>query len=224
MQLKKKLEEAELFMFDLDGTLVEFHHHFLFNEAERIIQLLGHPPVPKAELETGFRLFDFFRFVNQELVSLDEFRESFWKHFRSHEIPPPVLLDGVKETLSVLQAKGKKIALVTSRYEPAEKIRQKLAHCEILEFFDSVVSKTSHEHFWADKCPQITKTLENLALPASKAVMIGDVPHDASSGRLSGVSVVISLLSGGLDRTVLEAENPDFLLDGVHQIPSIFIE
>lgn len=219
----KKLGEAELFMFDLDGTLVEFHHNFLFHEAERIIKLLGHPPVPKSELESGFRIFDFFRFVNKEIVALEEFRESFWKHFRSHEIPAPVLLREVKETLSILKNNGKKLALVTSRHEPTEKIRQTLSDCQILEFFDSVVSKTSHEHFWADKCPQITKTLENLKVPASKAVMVGDVPWDASSGRLSGVSVVISLLSGGLDRTVLEAENPDFLLDGVHQIPSIFI-
>jgi len=218
---KQKLTEAELFMFDLDGTLVEFHHNYLLDEAERIIQLLNHPLVPREELHAGFRLFDFFRFVDESLIPRHQFREDFWKHFKAHEIPDPILLEGVKETLEALRGRGVKLALVTSRFEPSEKVCRSLEFCGILEYFDCVATKTSHDNFWADKCPQISETLKKLNIPASKAVMIGDVPHDASSARLSGVSVVISLLSGGLDRAVLEAENPDFLLDGVHQILSV---
>ena len=222
MPLKKKLDEAELFMFDLDGTLVEFHFEFLFDEVKRIGEILGHPPVPRPILESGFRSFDFFRFVDESQIPRAKYRDDFWKHFKPEQIPAPVLLEGVVETLTLLRGKGKKLALVTSRFEPAEKICKSLEDCGILSFFDSVASKTSHEHFWSDKRPQIAQTLEKLNIPADKAVMVGDVPPDISSARLSGVSVVISLLSGGLDRAVLEAENPDFLLEGVHQIPSIF--
>jgi phosphoglycolate phosphatase-like HAD superfamily hydrolase len=224
LSLNQKLADAELFMFDLDGTLVEFHHEYLLNEAERILEILNHPAVSREELHAGFRMFDFFRFVDETILPLNQFREDFWKNFKAHEIPNPILLEGVQDLLVALKGKGKKLALVTSRFEPYEKVCKSLEHCGILEFFDSVVSKNSHEHHWADKCPQISETLIKLAVPASKAVMIGDVPRDASSARLSGVSVVISLLSGGLDRSVLEAENPDFLLDGVHQILSLFLD
>jgi phosphoglycolate phosphatase-like HAD superfamily hydrolase len=220
--LQRKLEEAELFLFDLDGTLVKFHTDFLFDEAERILRLLNHSIVKRTAIEEGFRSFNFFGFVNPEEIPLSIFRDEFWKHFRSEQIPAPIILPGAIETLEFLSKQGKILALVTSRCEATERVCQDLESVGLLHFFKSVVPRASNEFFWSDKQPQISQTCINLGIPAEKSVMVGDVPPDASSARLSGVSVVISLLSGGLDRNVLEAENPDYLLDGVHQIPGLF--
>ena len=57
--VQQKLQAAELFIFDLDGTLVEFHHEYLFNQAHAIIEKLSHPPIAPDVLENFFSAFDF---------------------------------------------------------------------------------------------------------------------------------------------------------------------
>ncbi len=169
-------------------------------------------------MENGFRAFEFFAFVDETHMPRSEFSKEFWNHFRADDIPKPVLLPGAWECLDLLKRQGKKIALVTSRCEAKERIERDLEGCGIAKYFDLIVPRASSSLYWSDKRPQIAEVVEQLGIGAERAAMIGDVPPDISSARLSGVAVLISLLSGGLHRTVLEAENPDLLIEGVYEL------
>lgn len=56
------MRSYDLVLFDLDGTLIEFHHQYLFEQTHRILEQLGHPPVQQTILNDCFSDFDYFRF------------------------------------------------------------------------------------------------------------------------------------------------------------------
>lgn len=223
MEVLNRLQEAELFLFDFDGTLVEFDSTHLFEQALRILEILEHPKVGVERLEYGFSRFDFFHFIDEERFIREEFIETFWGHFAEKEIPVPTAFLGVRESLQHLKDEGKKVALVTSRAEPKEKIRRDLEACGLLEFVDfiEVRSKDNHGLHWSDKSPQIKLACKALGVEPHRAVMIGDVPPDAETARLAGVGLVILVLSGGVCLEVLEGAEPHLLLKGVHELKDL---
>ena len=69
------MPQYELILFDLDGTLIEFHHDFLFSQAQKLSKQFLNLEVSWDELEETFSDFDFFRFVEEEKRNgfMDEF-------------------------------------------------------------------------------------------------------------------------------------------------------
>lgn len=214
--IRHKLNDAELFIFDLDGTLIEFHHHYLFSQAHLILEKMKHPPVAGHVLEDFFRAFDFFGFVPGE--SRERFIETFWSHFDWENFPTAKPFTGAVETLLGLQARGKTVALATSRYVSVEKLKDEIAHTNLPDCFSLMVTRTEDHIHWSDKRGHLRTVCATLGIDPRAAVMVGDIPPDVTSAQEVGIGATIAVTSGGIREDVLREANPDQILDNITKI------
>lgn len=213
--------DQQLVIFDLDGTLVKFHHDYLFSQALELIPLLGHPPVELATLQEAFEAFDFFRFVNQ--TSRQDFTESFWDRFDWDNFPTPVPLPGALELLSNLNDRGQKTAIATARLTESDILEQELTSTGFLPFL-SLISTREGEHIhWADKRSTLLRTCRELDIAPQNAIMVGDIPTDITSAKDVGIGATIAVRSGGIREDILLEAEPTILVDSVAELLPLLI-
>lgn len=214
------LSDIELILFDLDGTLVEFHHDFLFEQAHLILAKLGHEPVTNAVLEGHFSDFSFFDFIPEHRREL--FITQFWTNFDWKNFPRAKVLAGVDDLLEQIAESGRKSGIVTSRAVAHEQLSADLEHTGLLSYMSYVRTRSCDHLHWSDKRDSIRSIIEESGLRPSQIAMIGDIPPDISSARVMGLGLTIGVLSGGLKRSVLEQARPDHIIDNVSQISELF--
>ena len=213
------MNPSELFIFDLDGTLIEFHRDYLIQQALSISPKLGYPSVTEPILIEAFENFDFFRYVEKSIR--DKFTEDFWQEFDWNNFPTPVPFSETKSVLQQIKDSGKIIAIATSRLSTREELVCLLEHTSILENITHVNTRTSEEIHWTDKRQLILEICKQVNIPPKNATMVGDIPTDITSAKDVGIGQTVAVKSGGLLESVLQKAEPDFLLDGIHQIPSL---
>ncbi|MCB0344968.1 MAG: HAD family hydrolase [Bdellovibrionales bacterium] len=214
------LKEIELILFDLDGTLVEFHHDFLFDQAHLITEQLGHGPIDPQELEQHFSEFSFFDFIPENQREL--FIHQFWSNFDWNNFPRAKVLPGAMELLHQINASNRKSGIVTSRAVPVEQLARELEHTGLIEHMTYVRTRSQDHLHWSDKRDSLASIIEESGLEPSRIAMVGDIPPDISSARVMGLGLTVGVLSGGLKRSVLEHAKPDHILDSVAQISELF--
>jgi phosphoglycolate phosphatase-like HAD superfamily hydrolase len=207
----------ELVIFDLDGTLIEFHHDYLYDETDRIILSLGYDPVPRSVLCSSFEAFDYFRFVLPG--EREVFSERFWQMFDWGKFPQPKPLASSHQTLASLREKGVKVAVATARAMSVAEVRKILRDTGLLEHVSYVATRETEETHWMDKTGLISEVCRELEVLPAKSVMVGDNPTDIASASAVGVGLTVAVLSGGIRRDVLERSNPDFILPDVGALP-----
>lgn len=209
-----------LAIFDLDGTLVEFHHDYLFSEAERIIEHLVHPPTPRELLEECFSAFDFFRFVSDREQEI--FIKDFWHAFNWNGFPQTAPISGAVETLEHLSAQGVDIAIVTARLMPEAQVREALSHTNLLSPVKFIYTRPSEEIHWTDKTKMLRQVFAEFDYKPHECMMVGDIPTDVKNARDVGIEQTIAVLTGGIRKDVLEQTNPSLILNHVGEIPERF--
>lgn len=211
----------KLVLFDFDGTLVEFHHEYLFSQTEKILSLLEHPPVSRSVLDQAFRAFDFFRFVG--VGDRESFIESFWREFDWDSFPQPKPFSGVEQMFVDLRARGISSAIVTARCVEAERLRQEIAHTGILEHVVDVHTRAGEHVHWTDKRETIEKACREFGISPAEALMVGDIPTDITSAREVGIGRAVAVESGGILTPILSKSAPDAILpDVTHLVDWIF--
>jgi len=71
-----------------------------------------------------------------------------------------------------------------------------------------------------DKREKIEEFIAKHGIEKEKAIYVGDMCHDIETARLAGVKSVAVL--GGYDsREKLERENPDYIIEGVGELPAL---
>ena len=214
---KKEMSfKPELVIFDLDGTLVEFPHDYLYRETYRIIDSLSFPRVEQCVLQSCFSSFDYFRFVEES--ERDRFVEHFWRSFDHTNYPKPVPVAGALNLLKALSEHGLPIAIATARTSSEEKLRAELAVTGFLPFVSMIAPRHFNDANWMDKRCQINYICETLSIAPSGAVMVGDIPPDVISARQAGVGFTVAVLSGGINKEILRSAEPDLLLPSVAEI------
>ena len=208
--------KESVILFDLDGTLIEFPKLFLFEQASSVFSSLGVELPEVHHFEAAFSNFDFFRIAPESLR--EEFEELYWKQFDWCSYPSPNVFDGVPKLLDGLKADGHRLAIVTSRDESPDEISKQLEGTGVLESIDFIVSRQCKIQTWSDKQPQIREALARFGAEPKKATLVGDVPTDITSAKACNLNKSIALLSGGIHREVLEAEEPSYVLNTVHEL------
>ena len=207
------MSHVRLAIFDLDGTLIEFHREYLFTEAGRILRVMGHSEIPLETLAQSFAAFDFFRFV--ESKKRDLFVEEFWRHFDWDGFPQAAVISGAREVLEDLQSHGVVITLATARLADEQRLRDDLAHTGLLPYFTAIAGRESESTHWTDKTGHIARISELTGIAPNEAMMIGDIPADIESAKKSGVAVTYAVESGGIARDVLARHTPTAILPDV---------
>lgn len=210
----------KLVIFDLDGTLVEFPHDYMFSQTKRILAELEHPEVPRHELVEHFSTFDYFRFVAEE--PREDFIARFWKAFDWDNYPKATSFSATSKILEILTEGGSVSTIATARLNTEAEIRLELETSGWLHHITCIRSRAGEHIVWTDKTAQIKEILETLEVSPQDAMLVGDTPSDVISARAVGVGTVVAVLSGGLKRTVLEEAKPDYLLDSIEQLPALF--
>lgn len=212
--------KTKLIIFDLDGTLIHFHHDYLFSQTKSILEKLEHPGVPRTELEKHFSEFDFFSFAKTDCKKT--FEEKYWSHFDWHSFPKDVVFPGVFELLEKLKSRDLKLAMATARLSSLEQLKKDIAHTKLLPYFDLVRTREAEQTHWQDKTGHLTSILKELNIEAEDALMVGDIPSDVVSAKKVGIRLTAAVTSGGIRQEILAKEKPDYIFDSIARMSEIF--
>ena len=209
-------EHIELFIFDLDGTLIEFHQDYLVEQALGIIPKLGYHNILREELDNAFYSFDLFRFVKES--EREEFMEKFWNLFDWTNFPKPSPFPESLLILKELNKIGKRLAIATSRLSELDELKSILNQTPLMEYISHVECRTDPQVHWTDKRDLIKKVCSEIGVLPEHSAMVGDIPTDIQSARDVGISRLIAVKSGGIAESILRDAKPDLLLENVGEI------
>lgn len=209
----------KLVIFDLDGTLVEFPRSYLIEEVHRILPMIGLEPVELSALEEAFTAFDFFRFFHEE--QRETHIKAYWREFNWDNYPKSNPFPYSVDVLKALADLGVGSSLATARATTNEKLYQDLEHTGLLEHLSELRFRDCHTLDWMDKLPQIQSLLEQHKVRAKEAILVGDIPADVISAQKAGLGASVAVLSGGIQREVLERCRPTAVISDISQLPAL---
>jgi phosphoglycolate phosphatase len=180
-----KLKDIKLIIFDWDGTLIE-STGFACECIQRAAVELS-LPVPTIKqirevigLSTIEQLKLLFPNTNVNVV---------FEAVRRHYLNNPCnecLLDGVVETLEYLR--NKKLTLAIASNKNRIGLEASLARTKIIDFFAAI--RCGDDGFPKPHAAMLLGILEELTLPPSAALMVGDTTYDMELARNAEVGAV----------------------------------
>jgi len=206
-----------LFIFDLDGTLIEYELDYVFSHALKHLSDAGYPEVNLASLRHYFGLDQMFGFAPAE--DHERLSQIFWNEFDRGNYPLPRAIPGVTEALSYFKERNIKMAIVTSRLESIESVQNKLRPAGILDYMKYIASRHGTNYDWHIKAGLYLKACAACEVLPEFTWVIGDCPSDIASAHEAGVGRAIGVLTGGIYSEVLEKEKPDAILQSVRDLP-----
>jgi phosphoglycolate phosphatase len=187
------LPNRALFIFDLDGTLVDSAPDLL-RAVNGILAARGGAPLTLVEVRSMIgdgaaqlvrRAFDARSLpMDDPAAALREF----FALYRADPTANTMLYDGVPATLAALQARGLGLAVCTNKPEnPSHEILRRLG---IAGFFTRVVCGDTHPFRKPDP-RMLTGLLAEFGVNPPHALMIGDSEVDAATARAAQVPFVL---------------------------------
>ena len=206
-------------LFDLDGTLT--------NPKEGITKCVQYalrsfgieePDLDKLEPFIGPPLLDsFMEYYNmtpeQARTALEKYRE----RFRDIGIFENEVFPGVPEMLEILQKKGKKLVIASSK--PEEYVLRILEKYGIRAFFHEVVGASMDEKRSA-KADVIEEAFRRLQITEEKkaqVLMIGDRKHDVEGAKACGIRC-LGVYVGFAKPGELEQVGADYIVHTVEEM------
>ncbi|MCI8266015.1 MAG: HAD family hydrolase [Lachnospiraceae bacterium] len=213
----------EYILFDLDGTLTD-PKLGITSSVQYALRALGieEPSLDRLEPFIGPPLADSFReFYGLEgerlATAIDKYRERFaTQGIFENEIYP-----GIPKMLADLKAKGKKLAIASSK--PTLFVEQILEHFEIEKYFDHVVG-SNMDGTRGTKEEVVEETLRQMLTvemtPGQKrdaVAMVGDRKFDIEGARAHGITSV-GVLFGYAPEGELEEAGADYIVNSVRSL------
>jgi phosphoglycolate phosphatase-like HAD superfamily hydrolase len=213
--------QPKLVIFDLDGTLVEYGHDFMFEQAERILKEMGLHHMTRADFEEHFyhdTLFDFFG------EHRGEKEEEFWGKLKTTDKPPSPLIEGVAPVFDELLSRGIKLAIATARAQDLKHLKEELSGLGLDKWIDIVVARSDPTSNWRDKRKQILLCCAHALASPKDSFMVGDNPSDIRSAHGVKIGGVIAVRTGRIKDHVLQRERPHLILDHAGLLGSVIPE
>ena len=201
-------------LFDLDGTVVDTVALIRESHRHAVRTVLG-VEMPDAELtaNVGRPLIDQMRAFSEEHADALLAEQRAWNHDHTAELI--ATYDGMDELLGRVHAAGCRIGIVTSKSRPTVALAFE-ALPEIARHVDDLVGLEDTATHKPGPEPVLV-ALANLGGRPDDACYVGDAPFDISAGNAAGVTT-IGVTWGFFARSILEAENPDLMVD---DLPSL---
>ena len=207
-------------LFDLDGTLID-SIELLLVCMEHAFD--GHHRAPtRAQWTAGIgtplrvQLAEWCDEDGQVERLVDRYRAFQDQHLERMTTP----YEGVVDLLAWARRNGHAMALVTSKGRGMT-VRS-LAHVGLSQAFDAIVTYEDTERHKPGPEP-VLHALGLLAIPAERAVFVGDSPHDMYAGRAAGVRTAAALW-GPFSRGELAVAEPTWWLSGIGELRDIVTE
>ncbi len=216
------MKEPELFVFDLDGTLIDSRTD-LAMAVNAALKILGLPQLSKATI-TGYVGDGIDTLIRRSLTEryLDRFEQAkkyFASHYQKHCLDHTKLLPEVAETLKKLHLESR-LAVLTNKSEPyAIKILEGLG---VAHYFDAIIGERNGSV--PKPGPEtLVGLIRRLRVSKDRTMMVGDGGNDILTARRAGC------LSCGIADSIekqrkLRQFNPDFLIRRMDELPKLFDE
>jgi len=205
-------------LFDLDGTLIDsiglivdaMHHAFE--------GFGGTVPADSTWMAgIGTPLFKQLALYARSAEELDMLRERYRAYQFIHHDDVIKEYPGTTAVLEDLHARGLAMGVVTSKGD--ELARRGLELTGLARFLPVVVSADSVTKYKPEPEP-VLLALERLGVRADEALMMGDSPHDISSGNAAGVRT-IGALWGPFTREQIAVTHPTYWLSNIRELPPL---
>lgn len=213
--------ETKVIIFDFDGTLCDTRSNIII----AFRATMEHLGLEMRDEETcgatiGLTLRDGFKSMYPDFddAKIDYCVETYRQIFaeRRKELMPD-LFPGVKETLEALRKRGHRMTIATSRL--TDSLMLFMRHHGIDHFFEYAVGSDSVTHHKPHPEPAL-KTLRELNIAPSEAIMVGDMPVDIAMAHNAGIRA-IGVDYGNATREELEAAEADWIVDSITKILEI---
>ena len=205
-------------LFDLDGTLIDsiglivdaMHHAFE--------GFTGTIPEDSAWMAgIGTPLFKQLALYARSPEELELLREKYRAYQFIHHDTVINEYAGTTAVLENLHARGLVMGIVTSKGD--ELARRGLEITGLAKYLPVVISADSVTKYKPEPEP-VLLALERLGVSADSALMLGDSPHDISSGNAAGVRT-IGALWGPFTREQIAVAKPTFWISNISELPAL---
>jgi len=215
---------CRLFLFDLDGTLVDSQHD-LASAVNAALADLGFGPLP-VERVVAFVGHGVRRLLERTLgdvqgrcpdpALVDRGLESFRSAYAAHLLDSTRLYPGVREALDRLS--WAEMAVVSNK--PERYSRPILEGLGIARRFCAVIGEETAHAYKPDPAPLVAAMRTAGASPA-ETVMVGDSPVDIEAGRSAGVATC-ACTGGYHPEAALRACAPDLVIGSLPELGDLF--
>lgn len=211
---------VELVVFDWDGTLIDSTGR-IADCLQLAAQETGMPLLPRERYLgiIGLGLPEAFRMLYPD--SDDETRAELRRHYARHYIAlgdesPCQPYDGAIELLDSLRVRGLRLAVATGKNRPG--LERAFEQTGLRDRFH--LSRTADETASKPDPQMLNEILAELALPPSRALMVGDTGFDLEMAARAGVPSV-GLTHGAHGADELRRHRPLALVDHLLHVLSI---
>ena len=189
------IQNKKLFIFDLDGTLVDTAPDFK-NSINYMLNELNESEVSLKEIRNwvGYGARELIRRtvvdknIPHDEQKIEEMLKIFLLHYTHNIDDDSVLFNNVRNVLEFLKDNGIKLAVCTNKMERLSNIL--LEKLNVLHMFDCLVGGDSLNKSKPDPYP-LLNICEKLNTEISDSIMIGDSVTDLNAGKGAGMPVVL---------------------------------
>jgi len=213
-----KTIEADLIIFDLDGTLLDSVGDIV-KSVEAMLEHLGLPARTPEEIRASIG-FGNLKLLSDALGSgnrslMEKAIKFYWGYYFDH------CLDNTKpypDAAPVLDYfKHKKKTILSNKLK--QFVVNQLESFNMLRYFEDVAGGDDEKCIKPMAC-SVERVLDKFTVEKSRAVMVGDMAVDVKAGKASGIKTCA--VTYGLGRKEdLEAESPDFTISRLIQLKEI---
>lgn len=204
-------------LFDVDGTLVDTIP-FILAAVRHAFEGYGRTPTD-AEWIAGIGTP--LRTQLAGLARRPEDVEPLFQRYRAywleHHDGKTRCFPGAVDVVAGLAKRGHPIGIVTAKVETGAyrtlTLTGLLPHVQAIVGADSCANAKPHPE-------PVLLALEKLGVPASRAILVGDSPHDVAAAKAAGARAVAALW-GACTRDALAAAGADWFLADIRELPAL---
>jgi HAD superfamily hydrolase (TIGR01509 family) len=219
--MEKPKLKAKGILFDLDGTILDSKEAYLEavktafkTVGQRMIDAKIVIEIPK-RIEQNLPIKDLLEGIDVKKF-LDIYLDAYYQATSTKTKPIPEISHALKKL-----SKKAKLALITMRYVPKEKVASELEKFGLAKYFKYVITALD-THNPKPSPDALIKCAKQLDIQMHECVVVGDSVADIKAGKTAGIKT-IAVLSGIFSREELEREKPDLILESANELPD-FLE
>jgi pyrophosphatase PpaX len=204
-------------LFDLDGTVVDSGAIILASMRHATREVLGREYTDAELMRTvgGPGL-------EAQMVAIDPGRAAeLVDVYRAHNIPLHDELEacvGIGDVLARLHAGGRRLGIVTAKRRDTAELA--FATVPLGHLFETIVGGDETERHKPDPEPLLLGA-ERLGADPAETAYVGDSPFDIRAAKAAGMYAVAVTWGRIHDRELLEAEEPDVIVDHAEELLAI---
>ena len=213
--LAKKIKDTDLFIFDLDGTLIDSKKD-LIRAVQHGATAIGHPETPVERIES-YLAAGSMSLIREVLGSDERFEEAF-EHFsnyyEAHLLDETKPYEGVVAILDKLR--GKSLAVMSNKREKF--CLATLRGLNLDHYFKMIVGGDTRPHKKPHPDPLLFIAAK-LGIEPRRTMMIGDSPQDVEAAKGAGMFSV-AVYGGFTSRERIDRTEADAFLNDINDLNS----